>query len=308
MTIVYKADPERGLEWARQFAAKAPQLTFRIWPDIGDRLAVRHLIAWEPPAHLVGTFPNLELLFSVGAGADQFDLDSLPAGLPVLRMLDPGIGDMMSEYVSMSVLALHRNLPAYLDQQQRRQWAPLPVMPAARRRVGILGPGVLGQACLTRLKTFGFRLSAWGRSWRHIDGVRCHAGPDELDTFLAETDILVCLLPLTTETRGFLDAGLLAKLPGGAALVHVGRGPQLDTDALLDALDRGHLSGAVIDVTDPEPLPRESRLWNHPKIIVTPHIASVTQPETAIEAVLENLRRHQAGEPLLGLVDRHKGY
>jgi glyoxylate/hydroxypyruvate reductase len=308
MTFLYKADPVRGAEWAALFAEKAPDLPFRIWPDFGDPGRVRYLAAWLPPDDLERRFPNLELLFSVGAGIDQFDLGALPPDLPVVRMTEPGITAGMVEYVTMAVLGLHRDLPAYLDGQRRREWRPLRVQPAAKRRVGVLGLGRLARAVLDRLAAFGFPLAGWSRSRREIPGVACHAGPDELPAMLERSDILVCLLPLTDATRGILGAGLFSRLPQGAALVHVGRGPQLDHDALLAALDGGRLSAVWLDVTEPEPLPADHRLWSHPKVVLTPHIASMTQPETAVDLVLDAIRRHRAGEPLPGLVDRARGY
>ncbi|WP_049623488.1 2-hydroxyacid dehydrogenase [Frateuria defendens] len=308
MTLLYKSDPERGQVWARVFAERAPALPFRQWPDVGDPLAVRYLVAWQPPEDLAARFPNLEILFSVGAGVDQFDFAALPPRLPVVRMIEPGIREGMVEYVTASVLALHRDFPHYRRQQQRGEWRALPVRAAAERRIGVLGLGELGQAVLARLATFGFDCAGWSRSARALPGIATYAGGDALGAFLARSDILVCLLPLTDATRGLLDARLFDALPHGAALVHAGRGPQLVAHDLLAALDGGRLAEAVLDVTDPEPLPPDHPFWRHPRIQLTPHIASATRPETAALAVLDNLRRHRQGEPLLGLVDRQRGY
>lgn len=308
MAFLYKSDPVRGTEWAALFAQKAPDLPFLIWPDIGDASEIRYIAAWMPPDDMMARFPNLELLFSVGAGVDQFDFSKLPPELPIVRMVEPGIVDGMVEYVTMSVLALHRDLVPYIAQQRAGIWEQIRVWPASSRRVGVLGLGQLGEAACRKLAGFGFQVAGWSRTRREIEGIACYAGPDEMDAFLGRSDILVCLLPLTGETRGMLNAELFARLPHGARLLNSGRGGHLDQDALLAALDSGQISSAVLDVTDPEPLTAGHPLWSDPRVLITPHIASMTQPETAVEVVLDNLRRHRAGEPLFGLVDRSRGY
>jgi len=307
-TFLYKSDPVRGRQWAEVFARRRPDVDFRIWPDIGDPAQVRFLAAWEPPHDMAERFPNLQVLFSSGAGVDQFDFAALPPALPVVRMVEPGIVRGMVEYVTHAVLGLHRNMPQYQRQQDEGVWKPLPVLPAGERRIGVLGLGSLGQAALAQLVALGFDCAGWSRSRHAVDGVQCHAGADELPAFLARTDILVCLLPLTDSTRGFLDARLFSLLPAGAGLVHVGRGPQLVDAHLLAALASGQIGDAVLDVTDPEPLPPEHAFWRHPRIRLTPHIASMTQPLSAAEALLDNLARFEAGEPMVGLVDRARGY
>ncbi len=308
MSVLYKANPVRGAEWARHFAALAPDMPFHVWPDQPDPASVRYLATWVPPDDIAGTFPNLELVFSVGAGVDQFDFTKVPAHVPLVRMLEPHIAESMVEYVSLAVLALHRDLPRFLDQQRREVWKEIQITSAARRRVGVMGLGQLGQGVLERLKVFGFPLAGWNRSPRQIAGVDCYTGADSLPDFLARTDILVCLLPLTPETRGILDARLFAALPAGAMLVNVGRGGHLVQDDLLAALDGGHIAAAMLDVADPEPLPAGHPFWRHEKIILTPHIASMTHPETAVRFVLDTIARHRRGEPLPGLVDRSRGY
>jgi glyoxylate/hydroxypyruvate reductase A len=308
MTFVYKSATERGAVWARHFAQHLPDVPFRIWPDVGDPAAVRYLAAWTLPPDLATAFPNLEVLFCVGAGIDQFDLSQVPDSIPVVRMIEPGLVDGMVEYATLAVLAVHRHWPAYVAQQRERRWQTLPIRTAATRSVGVMGLGVLGQAVIEKFRGFGFRCAGWSRSARDLPGVECYAGLESLPAFLARTDILVCLLPLTNDTRGILGQRVFDALPKGAAVINVARGAHLVTDDLLRALDSGQVSAAILDVTDPEPLPENHPLWTHPRVIITPHVASQSQPESSAEAVLENVRRHQRGEPLVGLVDRSRGY
>ncbi|SKC99988.1 glyoxylate/hydroxypyruvate reductase A [Burkholderia sp. CF099] len=308
MTLLYKADPERGKLWAQHFAQKAPEIPFRLWPDVGDPAAVRYLAAWQPPDDPARTLPNLEVIFSVGAGIDQFDLSRVPPHIAVVRMIEPGIVEGMVEYVTQAVLTIHRDLFDYALQQRQRVWREMPVRAASTRRVGVLGLGMLGTAVLERLRVFGFPCAGWSRSEHRLEGVECFAGVEALDAFLARTDVLVCLLPLTDATRGLLDKRLFGKLPKGASFVNVGRGPQVNQQDLLDALDSGQLQNAILDVTDPEPLPESHPFWTHPRVRITPHIASATRPESAVDVVLENIRRRRDGLPMVGQVDRSRGY
>jgi glyoxylate/hydroxypyruvate reductase A len=182
------------------------------------------------------------------------------------------------------------------------------VHPAASRRVGVLGLGVLGRAVLERLSAFGFSCAGWSRSPQQIEGVETYAGQEQLPAFLARTDILICLLPLTDSTRGILSRPLFDLLPRGAALINVGRGGHLGQADLLRALADGQLGQAILDVCEPEPLPPGHPFWTHPRVTLTPHIASMTQPETAVETVIGNIRHHREGLPMIGLVDRARGY
>ena len=307
MTLLYKANAARGLVWRAVLADVAPDLPVRLWPDIGDPAAIRYLVAWQPPERFAD-FPNLELVFSAGAGADQFDASSLPPHVPLIRMVEPGQVDAMVDYVTLAVLAIHRNLPAYVDQQRRGVWATVPIRPASARRVGILGLGQMGRPAAERLRAMGFPVSGWSRTGGPVEGIACFAGERERDAFLRDLDILVCLLPLTDETRGILDASLFARLPVGAAIVNAGRGGHLVTGDLIDALDREHLSAAILDVVDPEPPPPDHPFWDHPRIMMTPHIASISLPEDAVAFVVATIARHKAGDKLIGQVDPGLGY
>jgi glyoxylate/hydroxypyruvate reductase A len=308
MTFLYKSAAERGAVWARCFAEHAPDIPFRVWPDVGDPAQVRYLAAWTLPADLVKGLPNLEVVFCVGMGVDQLDLSQVPASIPVVRMIEPGLVDGMVEFGTLAVLAIHRDWLAYAAQQREQLWKALPVRRAPERTVGVMGLGVLGQAVIEKLKGFGFRCAGWSRTPRRIEGVDCFAGEASLPAFLSRLDILVCLLPLTEATRGILDRRVFDAMPEGAALVSLGRGGQLVQDDLLRALDSGRLSAAILDVTDPEPLPAGHPLWTHPRVVITPHIASDTQAESSARVLLDNLQRHRRGEPLVGVIDRSRGY
>ncbi|WP_441259443.1 2-hydroxyacid dehydrogenase [Bradyrhizobium sp. 521_C7_N1_3] len=307
MAFLFKSDAARAAIFRQVFARELPDLEFHHCSESFDPEKVRYLLMWSAPDDL-SRFRNLEVLFSIGAGVDQFRPETIPDHVKLVRMVEDGIIRMMQEYVVLGVLTLHREMLAYREQQRRGVWQALATSQAPDRRVGFLGVGMLAQAAIDRLKPFRFPLAAWSRSKKVIEGVACFHGDDQLGDFLRGTDILVCLLPLTEQTSGILNKRLFSLLPAGARLLHVGRGPQLDQGALIEALDSGQLAAAMLDVTDPEPLPESHPLWSHPKVIITPHIASVTQPHTAARSVIENIRRHRAGRNPIGLVDRTLGY
>lgn len=304
MAILFLSTPERAEVFRDLFTRELPGIPFHVG-QAPDPAAVRYVVAWTAPEGLARDYPNLRLIFSTGAGVDQFDLPGLPECVGVVRMLEPGIRRQMQEYATMATLAMHRDLPAYLDRQRRGEWRAGTNVPATTRRVGVMGLGNLGQGVLEALRPFGFDLAGWSRSPRRIEGVTCFT---DLDAFLARSDILLCLLPLTAETTGMLNAALFAKLPMGARLVHLGRGRQLDHSALRDALDSGRIAQAVLDVTEPEPLPSGHWLWRDPRVIVTPHIASQTVAEEGAAHVLAGIRADLQGRKPDGLVDRLRGY
>jgi glyoxylate/hydroxypyruvate reductase A len=308
MALLYKADPVRGEQWKRLFAEHAPDIEWRAWPDIGDPQDIRYLAAWQAPDDLETLLPNLQVLFALSAGVDQLDLDRLPTTLPVVRLLDPSITRGMCEYATFAVLSLHRDMLRYRQQQMARCWQAHLLQPAAKRQVGVMGLGTQAQQILATLQPFGFALSGWARSEHRIAGVDCFAGDEQLPAFLGQCDIVLCVLPLTEQTKGILNRQLFQHLPKGAALVNMGRGGHLIEEDLLEALASGQLSAAVLDVLDQEPAAPDHPFWHHPQILLTPHIAAMTQPESAFSVLLENIRRHQRGESMLGLVDLKRRY
>ena len=302
MAVLYRSDPDRGAVFARAFGAALPDLPFHI-DSAPDPAAVEYMVTWTPPADL-SAYPNLRLIFSVGAGVDQFDMSALPPGVGIVRMLEPGIARQMTQMAVMAVLSLHRDMPLYLEQARKGCWKAQKTRKAERTRVGVMGLGQLGRAVLDGLAPFGFDLAGYSRGPHEISGVDCTT---DLAAFLAGSDIVVCLLPLTDETRGMLGDDFFAALPDGAHLVHLGRGAQLKTDALERALE-GRLASAWLDVTDPEPLPQDHWLWSHPRVIVTPHVASQTDARDGAAHVIAGIRADRAGQDAPGLVDRTRGY
>lgn len=308
MQLAYYGDENRGRAWQEAVTRALPQVRFLRWPDIGDAAQVRHIVAWTLPDEVIAALPNIEVLFSVGAGIDQLDVTRLPQGLRIVRMIEPGITGTMADYVSMGVLALHRDLPFHISEQRAGRWTWRDVAPANECRVGVMGLGELGRAALAKLAPHGYRLSGWSRTQRQLDGVECFSGEQGLAPFLAQCDILVCLLPLTAETHHILNRTVFSALPRGARLLNAARGGHLDQDDLLAALDSGQLAAAMLDVTDPEPLPAGHPFYSHPAILMTPHVAGITRTDSAVHSLIDNLGRLLKGHPLIGEVDLSRGY
>jgi glyoxylate/hydroxypyruvate reductase A len=259
------------------------------------------------PVADLAAFTRLKAVLSLWAGVEGI-VATVPAGLPLCRMVDPGLAQGMAEYVAGHVLRYHLGLDAHILGQDG-VWRHEAVPPlASERTVGVLGLGELGRAAATTLARLGFDVRGWSRRAREVPGIVTHAGDDGLDAVLAASEVLVTLLPATPATANLLDAARLARLPPGARLVNPGRGTLVDDEALLDALDAGRIAHATLDVFRTEPLPPDHPFWAHPRVTVTPHVAADTRPETASLAVAENIRRGEAGAPFLHVVDRAAGY
>ena len=310
LRLLFHSNADSKNAWMRRLAALDPSIEICTQADAGDLAEIEAALVWKPPAGLMAKLPRLRLILSLGMGVDHVFADpALPKGVPVARLVDPDLVNRMSEYCALAVLRYHRNADAYDSFQRARQWKALPNEPAAaERRVGILGLGEIGRDLVAKLAPFGFRLAGWSRTARQVPGVECFHGAAGFKPFLARSEIVVCLLPLTPETEGILNAEAFAALPRGAVVVNAARGGHVVDADLLAALDGGHLAAAQLDVFRQEPLPPEHPFWSHPKVRITPHNAGITNPLTAATQIVENLRRLRAGEALLNLVDPARGY
>jgi glyoxylate/hydroxypyruvate reductase len=295
--------------WVRRLRSLDASLDIRTWPDAGAPEEIEFVLAWKPPPGAFNAYPNLRCIASMGAGVDHLFRDpGLPAGVPITRIVEPSMGQSMSEYVIMTILNHCRQTDHYRKSQEQSAWKPKIPLRCEKERVGILGLGQLGSDLAGKLSALGFPVAGWRRDSCPLEGVNTYWGENQLGSFLASVRILVCLLPLTAQTRGILNRDLFGRLPEGAYLINVARGEHLVETDLIEALDRGRLSGACLDVFAEEPLPAGHRFWAHPKIVVTPHISSLTNPRAVVPQIYENYRRAIAGEPLLHRVDPERQY
>ena len=294
--------------WRDTFAEKLPDLELRVWPDAGEAADIEYLAFMAPDFDVLPAFPNLKAMFSRSAGVEAFvDHPKLPK-VPLGKMEPPGGDPMMTEYVVMHVLRFHRDMPGYQEAQANREWRRTRIVRPEERRVGFLGYGMMAKAPALVLKSLGFPVSAWVRSPREQGEVPIFHGRDQLERFLNQTDIAVCLLPLTRETEGIFCARTFAMMPRGAMLVNVGRGKHVVEADLIRALDLGQLSYAALDALWPEPLPTDSPLWLHPKITVMPHVARRPTVPQLVTEIAANIRSLQAGGGLLQEIDVAMGY
>lgn len=303
-----------GDQWVNEMRRALPRHDIRKWPATGKVADVHYAAAWLPPPHVLRDLPNLKVIFSLGAGVDAILSDpTLPEGVPIVRVNSPDLTMRMSEHIVMHVLMHHRQQARILENQRLKKWDPFPQHAASALRVGILGLGVLGEDAARKLALLGFQVAGWSRSRKSIYGVSSFAGPGELDDFLARTDILVCLLPATSETDGLINRALLAKLArngplGAPVLINAGRGRQQVEADILAALDSGELLAASLDVFRTEPLQPDSPFWSHPRVYLTPHSAADSEPSVICAYVAQAIGRFETTGQLDNLVDRARGY
>lgn len=295
--------------WVPALHAAAPELALRVYPELGDLRDIDCLLTWQVADWLIDALPNLQLLYAVGAGVDPLvEVARRHPRLRLARVADDAVtGDVASLAVA-ATLQWFRDLLPYARLQEHVIWQPQPHRCSADTTVAVLGLGRIGCAAAAAFQALGFQVCGWSRSVKELPGVATFNGDEGLRTVLPRAQVLVCTLPLTPETAGIIGARTLELLPRGAFLVNVGRGGHVDEDALLAALERGHLAGAFLDVFATEPLPAQHPFWRHPAVRMTPHAASRTQAHRVAPQIVENLSRLRAGEPLLNLVDPAAGY
>jgi glyoxylate/hydroxypyruvate reductase len=290
------------------FKEQLPDLPIRFWPEAGEVKDIEYLAFMHPDFNQLPAFPNLKAMFSRAAGVEDIVKHPKLPKVPLGKVEPPGGDPMMTEYVIMHVLRLHRDMPAYQAAQAKCEWRRVPIVRPEQRRVGFLGFGMMAKAPALVLQSLGFKVSAWVRSPRPAAEVPLFHGRDQLAAFLGQTDIAVCLLPLTSETEGIFCAATFAMMPRGAMLVNVGRGKHVVDKDLIAALDSGQLSYAALDALYPEPLPPESPLWLHPKVTIMPHVARRPTVGQLVTEVVGNIRSLEAGGRLLQQVDVAQGY
>jgi glyoxylate/hydroxypyruvate reductase len=300
--------------WKIRFDAICSDRRVVLLPDATfDPAEIHYAAVWKPAPGELAAFPDLRVIFNLGAGVDALMADSSLPKVPLVRVAVDDLTDRMAEYVVLHVLMHHRQELYLRASQREKRWQPKFQWPASAVSVGIMGLGTLGANAAEVLRRLGFRVSGWSRSARQIEGIECFHGKAQLDAFLQRTDILVCLLPLTPDTRHILNRGLFAKLNrnspiGAPVLINAGRGALQAEADILGCLDDGTLGAASLDVFANEPLPPESPFWTHKKVVLTPHNAADTDPDEISKYVARQIERFEVGEPLENVVDPARGY
>ncbi len=309
MKIIFQDNGKYLNAWMRALKHTMPHAEVSVWQE-GDQTPADYAIVWKPLAAMLDGRADLMAIFSRGAGVDGILLSgaALPAQVPVIRLTDAGMGVQMAEFVTHAVLRYFRQFDVFAEDAAQKKWQPR--LPQKREdfRIGVLGMGVLGQKIIRALQTFEFPINAWSRSAKNMEGVQSFSGEEGLAEFLSSSKVLVCILPLTDETRGILNFKNLSQLPRGAYLINVARGAHVVEDDLLSLIQSGHLAGATLDVFAQEPLPLDHAFWQEKRITITPHVAAVTMIDESAEQIAQKIARLEHGETVDGVVDRQRGY
>lgn len=295
--------------WLAAFNNYAPELRISVYPDDDfnpDDIEI--VLIWKHPYGLLNKFKNLKAIQVMAAGVDHALGDKKLPNVPIARIIDSDMAKDLAQYAAAYVLKIIKRLDHWQQMQEQHQWAKNPPFNFSQLTIGVMGLGAMGQATATMLANLDLQVIGWSRSCKNIERIDCYVGDGELDSFLTRTDILVCMLPLTEATRNILNLQLFRRLKPNAYVMNLGRGEHLIEEDLLFALGNGILSSAILDVFRIEPLPAEHPFWSHPLITVTPHIASMSNPDTAIAQVVTNIRNVMNSQSLINVVDRRLGY
>lgn len=306
MALLLILPPSRAGSVVHSLRRIDPDLDVRVWPETGDEKEIQFAVTWNHTPGALNSLNHLKAVSSFGAGVDHLLRDPQLPPVPVTRIIYDDLAGEIAEFVTAVILNHKRNLFHHFQEQKAGRWSPL--AGKSKNSAGILGLGALGKTAARRLADAGFDVFGWSRTPRAIPGVACYSGETGLDKLLPHAHFLVCMLPLTPKTAGILNARVFERLPGGACLINVGRGQHLVESDFLAALDSGRLGGACLDVFDQEPLPAGHPYWGHPKIFITPHIAGMTDPDSAALQIADNYRRLMKGLPLINRINRQAGY
>ncbi|HKB53226.1 MAG TPA: glyoxylate/hydroxypyruvate reductase A [Ramlibacter sp.] len=306
MRITFCSPGARPGPWLEGLRTALPGATVEAWE--AGAPAADHAVVWTPPQQLFDEQPQLKGIFNMGAGVDALLKLRLPPGAVVVRIDDGGMAVQMAEYVSYWVIRWFREFDAVGAEIASGRWSFRKPLQRADFPVGVMGLGVLGERVATTIARFDFPVLGWSRTPKDLPGVRSFAGAQQFEEFLAATRMLVCLLPLTSQTQGIINARTLGRLRPGGYVINVARGSHLVDQDLIAMLDSGHLAGAALDVFRTEPLPAEHPFWQHPKITITPHMSARTLREESIAQIAGKIRALERGEPVAGVVDPNRGY
>jgi len=294
-------------EWQKALASQLPGMPVYTYPNIPDPEAVRYALVWNHPKGDLKRYPNLRSILSLGAGMEHLLSDPELPEVPLVSLGDPAMAREMSNYALYWVMNAHRHYPQYRNQQNNQYWQPLDVTPAERFNVVVLGLGRIACEVARTVQQAGFDVKAWDFKPKSAEGIDTYSSTEALPALLKPVDVVICCLALNSRSEQLINAAFLKLMPRKSHLVNISRGAIVDENALLQALDKVQISSAALDVFSAEPLPKESRLWRHPKVAITPHIAGPTQPETAVKVIATNILRMEQGELPEPVFDRSRG-
>jgi len=306
--LFFHSELDNPALWRAALSEQLGELHFSTVDNCTRPDTVDIALLWTAPANGLADFSALKAVLSLGAGINQLDLSSLPHPVPIARLVDNSLTQTMVEYARAAVFRYHRALHRFEQHSRQRLWQFETPLLAQQRCIGVLGLGELGSAIAQALAKDGFNVQGFSRNPKTLPSIACYSGEQGLYQLAGQVDMLINVLPLTPKTDGLLNRQLFSCFNQPVFLINMGRGTHLIEEDLLEALDSGQIEAATLDVTPIEPLPDESLLWNHPKVLITPHVAGLSSPQQAAVNLSENIRRTMAGKPLLNQVDLTRGY